>query len=100
MKKIEYKKSELPPFFLKGRGQYVHRVRSGYGLVEKRRTFMKRYKFWCGSDGILSKDQGYAISETKETDVRCAICEGKCIGAGMDGTFKMNGHFTRFHPRK
>ena len=88
------------PFFKSNNpnSKYYHRVR-----------FIKNHKignykmhtsvsFWCGSSGFLHSGKGRLYKETDGD--RCAVCEGKAIGAGEDGYRVINGKDVMYSPRK
>lgn len=97
------------PFYRSYSGQLMHRVRSGLvhnlGDGEDRTNHISIH-FWCGNTGFLDgrhkkgrRGGGELFSETPERTVHCAVCEGKAIGAGMDGARQINGRPVLFNAR-
>lgn len=97
------------PFYRSYSGQLMHRVRSGlvHNLGEgENRTNHISIHFWCGNCGFLDgrhrkgrRGGGELFAETPENAVHCAVCEGKAIGAGMDGARQINGRAVLFNAR-
>lgn len=88
------------PFYKSKAGQYIHRVRSGHTHVWKDwpdRPGHISLTFWCGMSGFL--DKGELFAEPPDRAVFCATCEGKAIGAGMDGARVICGRTVLFQPR-
>lgn len=92
---IEY----LRPFF-KSRhlgAKLFHRVRSASRHLVNGDVERVSIAFWCGGGGFLNRGQTY--SRLPLGAVRCAVCEGKAIGAGMDGEKIINGNAVNYSPR-
>jgi hypothetical protein len=94
------------PFYRRHPGARIHRVRSGE--IHYRRAgdqyMHTSFKFWCGSLGFLSANRPnaslLALAPEGEADIFCATCEGRAIGAGLDGARVINGRNVIFEPRK
>lgn len=93
------------PFYRSFSGHLIHRVRSGvlHKLGEEHHIGVT---FWCGNGGFIDSRRergrsggGELFAETPERAMHCAICEGKAIGAGCDGTRIINGRHVLFSPR-
>lgn len=87
------------PYYKASKGTYVHRVRSGQSHYRDGRLSHIHVDFWCGGHGIPS-DNGELLAAVKADDVICATCEGRAIGAGMDGTPVINGRVVAYSPRR
>lgn len=81
------------PFLESFRGYYAHRVKH-----VTMQTFNGKSHFivkvWCGAsfcNGGNGKGQTYFIEQPTNNRPICATCEGRHIGAGMDGDRKING---------
>lgn len=89
------------PFFRSYQGHYVHRVKSGalhpaHGDFEGHMHF----HYWCGGIGSISKKKpGQLFAIPPEHAVFCATCEGRAIGAGMDGARIICGRTVIYSPR-
>jgi len=103
------------PYYQCRPGAYVHRIRSGQthrlrmgeDAYHKRHPQMGQilhlsFSFWCGGSGHVSRDKpGRLFAEIPENGVLCATCEGRAIGAGLDGSpSEINGRAVIFSPRK
>jgi hypothetical protein len=94
------------PFYRSFSGTLFHRVRSGR-LHKCGDDHHISIHFWCGNGGFLNSRQtksrrfggGELFAETPEKAMHCALCEGKAIGAGCDGTRMINGRHVLFSPR-
>lgn len=87
------------PYYKSRRGEYAHRVRSAANHWRNGELSHTSVEFWCGNTGFIG-EKGYLLSEVGEGEVLCACCEGKAIGAGMDGSRKINGKFVMYSPRR
>lgn len=89
------------PFFRSAYGQRVHRVRSGGVHNIGGEHSHTHFALWCGQHGFLShrKRKGELFSQAPEGAIFCAACEGKAIGAGLDGARIINGRQVIFQPR-
>lgn len=95
------------PFYRSFSGQLFHRVRSG--TLHKPCADTSHHisvKFWCGNGGFIDSRRergrtggGELFGETPENAIHCAVCEGKAVGAGCDGTRVINGRHVLFSPR-
>lgn len=89
---------------------YIHRVRQGMIHIWDKKFAHTSISFWCGGSGGIGvsqvhygrekKARGELLPECPIDSVLCATCEGRAIGAGCDGSFKINGRIIRFSPRK
>jgi len=78
---------------------YVHRVRHvllhnslGEGHLS--------VSCWCGYSIIIARRRkGRLIETPTEGKPMCATCEGKAVGAGMDGERVINGREVMYQPR-
>lgn len=91
----------LRPFF-KSRhsgAKLFHRVKSANKHFSKGEKAVKHISlsFWCGGGGFL--DRGRTYTNIPDGGVRCAVCEGKAIGAGVDGEKIINGERVSYSPR-
>jgi len=88
------------PFYKSSAGKYVHRIRSSQSYYLKRTGERSHISvtFWCGNIGSLGKGKMYSKIDTNM--ILCAHCEGKAIGAGMDGAREINGRAVMYEPRK
>lgn len=87
------------PFWKSNQGLLVHRVRSGH--LHSHRYDASHHislRMWCGMNGFPGK-KGNLYSESPENAIHCATCEGKAIGAGLDGARQINGRMVLFQPR-
>lgn len=108
------------PFYRSTMGHYVHRVRYGYYFKEPPDGLLPtRYvlEMWCGQHGHVHltdqseariklgfrprrvQSQGTLFGEAPERAIFCATCEGRAIGAGMDGARTLCGRTVMFSPR-
>ena len=88
------------PYAESSGGEYTHRVRSA------RLHNMTGYEphtsisCWCGMSLLVGKrHKGGFVAEPTPGRPMCATCEGRAIGAGVDGSHKINGRMARFQPR-
>jgi len=94
------------PYFKSGFGTYTHRVRTAVTHVwkEKGENSHVSLTAWCGCTGFLSREpkpkDAAQYADVPEGAILCATCEGRAIGAGMDGTREINGRSVMFSPRK
>jgi len=108
---VSAKISRTLPYFWKGAGHYVHRVRSGTIHFTdwdcRNRTPMElkmthiSFNFWCDGVGFAGtrNREGKLYSAAPETGVVCATCEGRAIGAGQTDSRMICGHMVKFAPR-
>lgn len=94
------------PYFKSGFGAYTHRVRTAITLVRKDTGENSHVSLtaWCGCNGFLhptpKTKSATQWAELPEDAILCATCEGRAIGAGMDGSREINGREVIFSPRK
>jgi len=94
------------PYFKSGFGVYTHRVRTAitHVLKEKGENSHVSLSAWCGCVGFLHPEpkakSASQYSELPEGAILCATCEGRAIGAGMDGAREINSRPVQFSPRK
>ena len=86
------------PFFISGRGIYFHRVRSANTHWRDGALHHVSIAFWCGNGGFLHKGRMYA--EIPDDGILCATCEGRAIGAGLDGARIINGKSVMYQPKQ
>lgn len=91
----------LPYFKNLGSG-YIHRVRSGTVFLDKGEYSHHAFKYWCGGIGFLhsKKKRGQLLHEVPQGEYLCAVCEGKAIGAGMNGSRQINGREVLYTPKR
>lgn len=85
------------PFYISNMGEYIHRIRSAEAHWRNGGLSHVSIKFWCGNGGFMHK--GRMHSEIPEDGVCCAACEGRAIGAGLDGARIINGRAVMYSPR-
>ncbi|WRM43629.1 hypothetical protein [Acinetobacter phage vB_ApiM_IME-Ap7] len=82
------------PFLEAFRGLYAHRVRF-VDLHTNPKGSHFAIKTWCGATfcngGKDGKGQTYFVETPTNNRPICATCEGRFIGAGMDGDREING---------
>lgn len=92
------------PFYKGNAGQYFHRIRSGTTYVRHGDTSHASLSFWCGNSGSIApegkKQKGQMWAVLPPDAVLCATCEGRWVGAGMEGARDINGRAVHFSPRK
>jgi len=89
-----------PPFAESPKGAYTHRVR--YATLYRVGDSVPHMSIglWCGMTLCISKRKpGRFVSEPSRGRPMCATCEGRAIGAGRDGSHKINGRMAKFSPR-
>lgn len=86
------------PYYKAAKGTYVHRVRSGQKHLRDGRVSHIHVDFWCGASGFPGS-KGNLVATPGEDDIVCATCEGRAVGAGMDGTPMINGRKVGYNPR-
>ena len=69
--------------------RYVHRLRSAQQHNIGKYGMHISLHFWCGNHGFMKK--GRMFASVPEGEVLCATCEGRAIGAGIDGPRRING---------
>lgn len=86
------------PYYQSRRGLYVHRICSAcqYELTTMGKSHVA-IALWCGATGFLSK--GILIHDPPAGALLCATCEGRAIGAGIDGPRTINGRECIYAPR-
>ena len=107
--------SESLPFFRKAFGSYVHRVRAAQIHIWDGQYSHTVFYLWCGNNGLA--DRGSQVVSTitgrtreryrnaelfaapPENSILCATCEGRAIGAGLDGARIIGGRAVLFAPR-
>lgn len=92
------------PFFRSRFGSVIHRVRSGQHHYLSGQYTHSSVKYWCGNNGFFgSKNErqtkGEFFADAPDNSIFCATCEGRAIGAGMDGTREINGRRVLFRPK-
>ncbi len=93
------------PYFRTPYGTYIHRVRSGAMHEWDGELSHVHFRFWCGGAGFAQHRVGRKVrpgelfAQAPEGAILCATCEGRAIGAGMEGSHKINGRMVRFSPR-
>jgi len=87
------------PYYLSRKGKYFHRVRSAQNHWREGNLSHTSVHFWCGNSGFLG-EKGRLFSKVSDDGVLCATCEGKAIGAGLDGERKINGKDVMYTPLK
>lgn len=87
------------PYWRSRQGTYFHRVRSGQAHYYNGKYSHTSFSMWCGMGGSLGK-KGFLASEVPDDGILCATCEGKAIGAGMDGARIINGRNVMLSPRR
>lgn len=88
------------PFVTSIRGGYVHRVRyvTMFTILGKSHLAVS---CWCGMTQFVSGTRKAKLIESPdESSVMCATCEGRAIGAGLDGVTEINGRMVKFSPVK
>jgi len=90
------------PFYLSAPGRYVHRIRRGEQYIRHGKYSHTAFSMWCRLHGFLGRNHPHAriFAEAPENEIFCATCEGRAIGAGLDGSHILNGRLVRFSPRK
>lgn len=93
--------THMLPYYISGRGKYYHRVRSAanHACGDKGYTHTS-ISFWCGNTGFIGNGKGKLYKQIPEGGILCATCEGRAIGAGMDGAPVINGKEVCYSPRK
>jgi len=81
-------------------GKYFHRVRSANNHALFKKYSHTSVRFWCGNSGFISNGKGRLYQKIPDGGVLCAVCEGKAIGAGEDGSRLINGRSVMYSPRK
>lgn len=89
------------PFAESIRGRYAHRVKhvSMYTSQKEKSHFI--VKVWCGASfcvGGGGKGWIRLLKEPSNGNPICATCEGRYIGAGMDGERVINGKNVMYMP--
>ena len=82
------------PFIESIRGFYTHRVKHVDLHTNYKNQSHFAIKTWCGMafcNGGSGKGQTYFTEKPTGNRPICATCEGRYIGAGMDGDREING---------
>ncbi len=87
------------PYYKSRRGKYVHRIREMHNHWWDGELKHTSVHFWCGNTGFL-QEKGYLMPEVEDGEVLCATCEGRAIGAGLDGAKTINGRQVEYSPRR
>lgn len=87
------------PYYKSYRGQYVHRVYSGKNYFRYGKYTHTAVNFFCGMTGFVGS-KGLLFDILHEDHVLCATCEGRAIGAGMDGARTINGKNVKYSPTR
>jgi hypothetical protein len=87
------------PYYKSRQGKYFHRVRFATKHIRNKKLSHVSISFWCGAGGFLGR-KGIMYYEVPEDGILCAVCEGKAIGAGVDGDRVINGRYVNYQPRK
>ena len=85
------------PYYKSRRGDYFHRVRSATNYWREGDLSHTSVSFWCGNSGFVGK-KGQLYPEVPADGVLCATCEGRAIGAGLDGARTINGKKVMYSP--
>lgn len=97
------------PFYRRGPLRLVHRVREAYMFYANRKPSHMSVKFWCGNQGSIGgqrrrggrgEDNPSLFAIAPDPAVFCATCEGRAVGAGMDGAREIHGRTVLFRPRE
>ena len=95
--------SHALPFFQPGDGRLFHRVKSGRIYRRRGEYSHTSITYWCGNNGSMSRPDarrtGQLFAELPERAILCATCEGRAIGAGLDGLREINGRRVLYRPR-
>ena len=86
------------PFFKSRSGEYVHRVRRATMYYRDGEYSHTAVTLWCGGNGFPGK-KGTLMDVPPNASVFCATCEGRAIGAGLDGNRDVRGRAIMFKPR-
>jgi len=86
------------PFYIARLGKYFHRVRSSSNHWRNGKYSHTSVSFWCGGIGFVG-DKGTLHGEVHENGTLCATCEGRAVGAGLDGVRMINGRSVMYSPR-
>ena len=85
------------PYYKSRAGKYFHRVRCAQNHWRNGELSHTSVGFWCGNGGFIG-EKGKLYAKVPECGVLCATCEGKAIGAGLDGERKINGKEVMYSP--
>lgn len=97
------------PFYRRGPLRLVHRVREAWLFYRQEKFSHMAVQFWCGNVGYMGgkpkrggrgDDRPSLFAVAPEHAMFCATCEGRAVGAGMDGARKINGRPVLFQPRE
>lgn len=91
--------SLMLPYFLSTSGKYTHRVRYASSHWRDGKLSHIAVNFWCGRGGFLGA-KGKLFKEVQEGQVLCATCEGRAVGAGVDGARLINGREVMYSPKE
>lgn len=87
------------PYYQSNNGKYIHRVRSALNHWAGGKLSHTSVQFWCGNGGFLG-DKGKLLSKVPPDGILCATCEGRAIGAGLNGSRKINGRNVMYSPKR
>lgn len=85
------------PYYKSRAGKYYHRVRSATNHWRAEKLSHTSVSFWCSNGGFIGS-KGRLYAKVPDDGVLCAVCEGKAIGAGLDGERKINGKKVMYSP--
>lgn len=103
------------PFYRRGPLRLVHRVREAHLFYYHGELSHLAVRFWCGNCGYIdyakspqrdrrrgqhASDNASLFAIAPDPAVFCATCEGRAVGAGMDGAREINGRTVLFRPRE
>ena len=86
------------PFFKSKQSEYVHRVRRATMYYRDGQYTHTALHFWCGGNGFPGP-KGTLMDVPPGDAVFCATCEGRAIGAGLEGNREICGRAVLFKPR-
>lgn len=88
------------PYAESSGGEYTHRVRSARLITLESFGTHMAISCWCGQSLLIGKrHKSQFVAEPSFGRPMCATCEGRAMGAGKDGSRKINGRMARFQPR-
>lgn len=89
------------PYYQSKPDKPIHRIRSGGIHIWDGKYKHHHFKLWCGNLGFIAPNRDSALLPDAPTDAMfCATCEGRAIGAGMDGSRTINGRMVCYSIRK
>ena len=88
------------PFYKSKQGYYHHRLRysKNHWVRSTGEYSHTSVEMWCGQGGQVNNGRLYA--KLPEDSVLCATCEGRAIGAGLDGVREINGRAVMYSPNR